>query len=86
MNSSVIGKIEKAKRYAAERDRVQFSHLEVRFRGDNDLHEVRLNGDEWHCTCDFFDAAGTCAHTMALEKMLEGMVPRAATSQMLQRA
>ena len=80
MNSSVIGKIEKAKRYAKERDRMQVSALNVHFRGENDEHDVSLAGGKWHCTCEFFAGHGTCAHSMALEHVLEGMVPAAASS------
>jgi hypothetical protein len=75
VNSSVIGKIEKAKRYARERDRMRFSALSVHFRGENDEHEVSFAEDKWHCTCEFFAGHGTCAHSMALEHVLEGMLP-----------
>ena len=85
MNSSVIGKIEKAKRYAHERNRIHFTAFEVDFKGENDDHKVRFSGDLWHCTCDFFAGYGACAHTMALERVLEGMLPAAAASQLLQR-
>src|SRR5205807_1699727 len=43
MNSSLISKIEKAKRYAAEPDRIQFQTLDVSFRGDNGTHRIRLS-------------------------------------------
>jgi hypothetical protein len=79
VNSSVIGKIEKAKRYAQERERMQFSALSVHFHGDNDDHEVSLSGEKWHCTCEFFEGHGTCANSMALEHVLEGMLPAAAS-------
>ena len=84
MNSSVIGKIEKAKRYAMERNRMHFTGLSVDFSGENGDHKVTLSDDKWHCTCDFFEAGyGACAHTMALERVLEGMLPAAASSQLL---
>lgn len=79
MNSSVIGKIEKAKRYARERERMQFRALHVHFRGENDEHEVSLADGKWHCTCEFFAGHGTCAHSMALEHVLEGMLPAGAS-------
>jgi hypothetical protein len=85
VNSSVIGKIEKAKRYAQERDRMQVSSMSVHFRGENDDHEVALADGRWKCSCDFFKGHGTCAHTMALERVLEGMLPAASLSQQLQR-
>jgi hypothetical protein len=78
MNSSLIGKIEKAKRYAQERTRIQVRGLSAEFDGDNDRHEVSLHGDTWRCNCDFFAGWGACAHTMALERILEGMLPKAA--------
>ena len=33
MDSGLIGKIEKARRYAEERDRIQFSSFEAKFKG-----------------------------------------------------
>ncbi len=84
MNSSVIGKIEKAKRYAGERERMQFNALSVHFRGENDDHEVTFADEKWHCTCEFFAGHGACAHSMALEHVLEGMLP--VTSSYLQHA
>ena len=38
MHSSVIGKVEKANRYARELDRIKFERMSVTFRGDNDSH------------------------------------------------
>jgi hypothetical protein len=78
MQSSLIGKIEKAKRYAEERaTRIQFTSLSVNFKGDNDDHRVELRDGAWHCTCDFFRGWGLCCHTMALEKVLDGTLPPA---------
>jgi hypothetical protein len=81
LNSSLIGKIEKAKRYAGERDRIRITSLQVHFEGENSPHEVTLNEGRWRCTCDFFGPWGVCSHTMALERVLEGMLPREATGQ-----
>ena len=77
MNSGLIGKIEKAKRYAQERSRrVHLRGLQADVDGDNDSHSVMLDGDTLRCTCEFFAGWGACAHTMALERILEGMLPR----------
>jgi hypothetical protein len=76
VNSSLIGKIEKARRYAQEKGRMHVRGLSVEFDGENDKHEVSLDGETWRCTCDFFSGWGACAHTMALERVLEGMIPR----------
>lgn len=76
MNSGLIGKIEKAKRYAEERGRIHVSGLKVDFDGENDRHAVSFNDETWRCNCEFFAGWGACAHTMALEHILEGMLPR----------
>jgi len=78
MQSSLIGKIEKAKRYAQEKDRVTFSELSVRFRGENDNYDTSYRDGKWHCTCHFFSTWETCSHTMALEKILGDMLPEEA--------
>ena len=78
MNSGLIGKIDKAKRYATERGRMHVSSLQVDFHGENDTHAVALDGEKWRCSCDFFGGWGACAHTMALERVLEGMIPTSA--------
>jgi hypothetical protein len=78
MQSSLIGKIEKAKRYAQETDRITFSGLSVTFRGNNDSHSTAYRDSKWHCTCDFFASWGLCCHTMALEKILGNMLPEEA--------
>jgi hypothetical protein len=78
MHSSLIGKIEKARRYAQERDRVCFTSFNTTFRGEHDSYEVGFDGAKWHCTCNFFGAWGLCSHTMALERILGDMLTPAA--------
>ncbi len=75
MQSSLIGKIEKAKRYAQEKDRVTFYELAVKFRGENSDYTTGYKDGKWHCTCSFFANWGLCSHTMAMEKILEEMLP-----------
>lgn len=75
MQSSLIGKIEKAKRYAEEKNRVTFSELSATFHGENDEYTITYKDGKWHCTCHFFSGWGLCSHTMALEKMLSNMLP-----------
>ena len=74
MDSGLIGKIEKAKRYAEERERIQFNTFEAHFKGDNNDHTITYDNGEWNCTCNYFQAHGICAHTMGLELILEEMV------------
>lgn len=78
MHSSLIGKIEKAKRYAQETDRITFSDFSVEFRGENDIYTTEYKDDKWHCSCRFFSSWGLCSHTMALEKILGNMLPEEA--------
>ena len=54
MHSSMIGKIAKAKQYAQEPDRMQFTAFEATFRGENDTHTISFKDGGWHCTCLFF--------------------------------
>ena len=76
MDYGMIGKIEKAKFYAEERDkRINFQSLHVRILGDNDLtHEVRYDGGQWDCDCNYFGSHQVCSHTMAMERILGNMV------------
>ena len=75
MQSSLIGKIEKANRYARETDRVTFSEFSVKFRGENNNYDTGYKDGKWHCSCLFFSNWGLCSHTMALEKILDNMLP-----------
>ncbi|MBG0788599.1 MAG: SWIM zinc finger family protein [Anaerolineaceae bacterium] len=74
MDSGLIGKIEKAKRYANQRDRITFTKFTVTFKGENNDHTVTYDNGQWDCDCDFFQSRGRCSHTMALEMILEDMV------------
>ena len=74
MDYGMIGKIEKAKRYAQERQRFHFSSFTVTMTGENNPHTVHFENNDWQCDCDFFRSRGRCSHTMALEFILEGMI------------
>ena len=78
MQSSLIGKIEKAKRYAQETDRVSFAELAVEFRGDNDTYKTSYKDGKWHCSCHFFANYGICSHGMAMQRILGDMLPKEA--------
>jgi len=69
MHSSLIGKIEKAKRYAQEPDRVTLSEFSADFRGEHDNYTVTYKSGKWSCTCQFFSQWETCSHTMALQQL-----------------
>jgi len=74
MDYGMIGKIDKAKRYAQERNRIHIEALTVTFEGENNPHTVHYENGEWQCDCDFFRSRGRCSHTMAMEMILEGMI------------
>ena len=74
MDSGLIGKIEKAKRYAEEKDRISITKFEAKIRGENNDHIVTYDNGKWNCACDYFQGHGVCAHTMGMELILEGMV------------
>ena len=74
MDSAMIGKIQKAKRYAQEKDRMVFERFEVKMKGDHGVYDVVYEDGRWHCGCHFFAGHGVCSHTMALERVLQGML------------
>ena len=83
MQSSVIGKIEKAHRYAEEKDRVTLSEIAATFRGEHDNYAISYKGDKWHCSCDFFANWGFCSHTLAVQKIMDKMLPSEGITQEL---
>ena len=77
MHSSMIGKIEKAHRYAREPERIRLNHLEATFHGGHDDYTVRLDGETWSCTCHTYSShvvGDTCAHIMAMQQILGQML------------
>ncbi len=80
MQSSLIRKIEKAKRYAEEPERITISDFAADFQGDNNNYRVSYEAGKWHCTCDFFSQRGLCSHTMALQRLFTRMLPEEALS------
>jgi len=81
MDSGLLRKIEKAKRYADERERIRIEKLVVTFDGTNNPHVVHLDNGIWNCDCDFFQTRQRCSHTMALEIILEDMLPEVAAAE-----
>lgn len=75
MNSSLIGKIDKARRYATEPNRAAFQSLHVKFQGSHDTYDVRLDDRQWTCNCHTYESLGTCSHIMTMERLLAPMIP-----------
>ena len=80
MRSSLISKIEKAHRYAGERDRIAIRDFSVNFQGEHGTYTTRYKDKEWHCTCNFFAGWETCSHVMAMQKILGDLLPEEARS------
>ena len=74
MNSSLIGKIEKAQRYEHEPERVNITGLQADFRGEHSTYHLSLDGNHWKCSCSFYSGYGTCSHIMALQRILAQML------------
>jgi hypothetical protein len=75
MESGIISKIEKARRYAEEPTRIVFSDFSVTVQGDHRTHNVAYHKAQWTCDCDYFATRGYCSHTMAMERVLGVMLP-----------
>lgn len=74
MHSEMIGKIEKARRYADEPERIEITQIAVKFRGTNSNHIVSLQDGQWQCDCAFFRSRNTCQHIMAVQRVLNVML------------
>ncbi len=75
MDYGMIGKIEKAKFYAQEPERIHFDTFTVRIEGDSGQeHQVAYDNGQWDCNCSFFQTRGYCTHTMTLERVLGQMI------------
>ena len=75
MNDGMIRKIQKAKEYAQDRDRFRFHRFTLTFKGDHHDHVVSYDGGTWSCDCEYFMKHKVCSHSMALERLLAGMLP-----------
>ena len=74
MDYGLIGKLEKAKRYAVDRKRFRFNKFDLTFHGDNNEHHVTYDNGVFQCDCEFFLTHKRCGHSMALEILLKDMI------------
>jgi len=75
LRSALIGKIEKAKRYAQEPQRLSLDSLRATFQGDRDTYTLSFEERAWSCSCPFFSQWGQCSHTMACQRLLALFLP-----------
>ncbi len=71
---NVVSDVEKASRYAQESDRVSVHAFEATLRGLNSDHSVSYGEGNWHCDSDSFRLRGVSSHTIAMERLLKGMI------------
>ena len=76
MDSSIIGKIDKARKYAEEKDRVSINSFSATFQGNHNSYDVSFKDGAWDCECHFFATRTVCSHTMALQRMLEDVLAK----------
>ena len=74
MDSSIIGKIDKARQYAQEKERVNIRSIKATFQGNHNTYEVSFDSGSWQCLCHFFTTRGVCSHTMAMQRILDEML------------
>ncbi len=71
---NVVSDVDKASRYAQESDRVRVHTFEATLRGLNSDHSVSYSNGTWHCDSDSFRIRGVSSHTIAMERLLKGMI------------
>ena len=75
MDSGLINKIEKARRYAEDPGRVTLIQFTALFHGDHHDHTLTYDHGAWRCDCVFFAGHDTCSHTMAASAQLNDLIP-----------
>lgn len=71
---NIVSDVKKAKRYSQEIDRIHIVSFVCSFEGYNKTHQITYEEGHWTSTASFFAQRGVCSHTMALEKLLKGLV------------
>lgn len=71
---NVVSDVEKAKQYAEETDRIRFISFEANFEGGHNIYHISYDNGKWDCDNPYFQTRGVCSNTMAMERILKGMV------------
>lgn len=74
MDNAMISRVEKAKRYADQPERFQFQSFIVSVQGSNNPYHISYNDGKFDSDYDYFIKHGYSQHTLALEKILAGMI------------
>ena len=72
---NVVSDVKKMHRYAEETDRIVFNSFLVSIRGNNSDHAVGYDHGTWTCDSTSFRLRGVSSHTIAMERLLKGMLP-----------
>jgi len=76
MDYGMIGKIDKAKRYAEQRDRIRVESLDVTIIGENNDHCVQFENGTWQCDCEFFNSRAAVQPYNGIGDHFRGDAPR----------
>lgn len=71
---NVVSDVEKATRYADEKDRLSIDSFTVSIKGNNSEHTVSYDRGTWQSDSNSFRLRGVSSHTIAMERLLKGML------------
>jgi hypothetical protein len=72
---NVVSDVDKSKRYAEDQEkRIRFLSFTASFKGNHNTFNVSYDNGKWDCDNPYFASRGVCSNTMALERILSGMV------------
>jgi hypothetical protein len=72
---NVVSDVEKAKAYAEElENRITFHSFNANFKGGHNEYTINYDNGVWNCDNPYFASRGVCSNTMAMERILKGMV------------
>lgn len=77
---NVVSDVEKSKRYSLEPDRIHILSFNATFRGGHNTHNISYDDGQWDSDNPYFQTRGVCSNTMAMERMLKGMVKPVSTA------
>jgi hypothetical protein len=76
---NVVSDVEKSKQYAEEKDRITFISFDANFEGGHNTYHIGYDNGIWDCDNPYFRTHGVCSNTMAMERLLKGMVKPVST-------
>lgn len=71
---NVVSDVEKAKEYSHQPERLTFIAFNARFQGGHNEYTINYDDGVWDCDNPYFVSRGVCSNTMAMERLLKGMV------------